>query len=89
MFFVYALNSLTRNYIYVGMTNNIERRCQEHNSGQNKTTKAYRPFNKILVEEFSTRVEARKREKFLKSGIGKQYLKSKVNNDKEPDNAIG
>jgi len=71
------------------MTNNIERRCQEHNSGQNETTKAYRPFNKILVEEFSTRVEARKREKFLKSGIGKQYLKSKVDNDKEPGNAIG
>ena len=75
MFFVYAIKSLVRNYIYVGLTNNFERRIGEHNTGQNKTTKPYAPFKELLVEEFATRQEARSREKYLKSGIGKEYLK--------------
>ena len=75
MFYVYAISSSERNYIYVGLTNNIDRRFEEHNSGNNKTTRAYRPFRLILVEEFETRQLARDREKYLKSGVGKEYLK--------------
>ena len=76
VFFVYAIKSEVKNYIYVGLTNNFDRRLSEHNSGQNRTTKAYAPFVVILVESYMTRPEARKREKYLKSGIGKEYLKS-------------
>jgi putative endonuclease len=76
MFFVYAISSLNRNYIYVGLTDNIERRFMEHNSGKNKTTKPYLPFQIIYTEEFETRVEARLREKYFKSGIGKEKLKA-------------
>jgi putative endonuclease len=65
-----------RGYIYVGLTNNLERWVYEHNSGQNKTTRAYRPFVIILADSFPTRVAARSREKYLKSGVGKEYLKS-------------
>ncbi|EAZ80305.1 GIY-YIG nuclease family protein [Algoriphagus machipongonensis] len=75
-FFVYALKSLSRNYIYVGLTNNPERRLEEHNKGYNRTTKPYAPFVRIYLEELKTRTEARAREKYLKSGIGKEYLKS-------------
>ncbi|MEI9910483.1 MAG: GIY-YIG nuclease family protein [Bacteroidota bacterium] len=75
MFYVYALNSLTRNYIYVGMTENKERRIKQHQNGNNKTTAPYRPFVLFYTEEFLTRIEARKREKFLKSGVGKEFLK--------------
>ena len=42
-YFVYALKSLERNYIYVGLTNNVQRRVYEHNIGYNRTTKPYRP----------------------------------------------
>ena len=76
MFFVYAIRSLTRNYVYVGLSNDYERRVNEHNEGYERTTKPYRPFEIILVEEFPTRPEERKREKYLKSGVGKAYLKS-------------
>ena len=76
MYYVYAIKSLVKNYIYVGMTNDIERRVLEHNSGKNKSTKAYKPFILIHKEQFETRIEARKREKYLKSGIGKEFLKS-------------
>ena len=75
MFYVYAISSKVKNYIYVGLTNNVERRLKELNSGQNKTTKSYKPYKLILVEKFETRVEARSREKYLKSGIGKEFLR--------------
>jgi len=51
MFYVYAIQSLKINYLYVGMTNNIERRLHEHNNGENKSTKAYIPFKLIFKEE--------------------------------------
>ena len=75
-FYVYVLRSVTRNYTYVGLTDNIERRTDQHNKGYNKTTKPYLPFELIMVEEYSTRIEARKREKYLKSGVGREFLKS-------------
>ena len=76
MIIVYAIKSLSRNYIYIGMTNDINRRMAEHNNGENKSTKAYRPFVLIHSEEFPDRVAARVRERYLKSGIGKEYLKT-------------
>jgi putative endonuclease len=75
MYYVYAISSLKRNYIYVGLTNNIERRFSEHNTGRNKTTKPYSPFVIIYVEEYSNRIEARIKEKYFKSGIGKEKLR--------------
>ena len=73
---VYAIKSENRNYIYVGMSNNLERRLKEHNQYQNKSTKAYAPFTLIYSETFDSRSEARIKEKYLKSGVGKSFLKS-------------
>ncbi|GAB4132651.1 MAG: hypothetical protein Fur0015_06100 [Ignavibacteriales bacterium] len=69
------MKSKTRNYIYVGLTDNIERRFNQHNKGYNKTTKPYLPFELIYLQEFETRIEARQKEKYLKSGVGKELLK--------------
>jgi len=76
MFYVYAISSLERNYIYVGLTDSVERRFLEHNSGRNKTTKPYLPFKLIFVQECATRIVARELEKYYKSGIGKEKLKA-------------
>ena len=75
MFFVYALKSKSRNYIYVGLTANLEQRLEYHNKGKNKTTRPYRPFELIYCEICKDRIEARKKEKYLKSGVGKEFLK--------------
>ncbi|MEK7583423.1 MAG: GIY-YIG nuclease family protein [Patescibacteria group bacterium] len=75
MSYVYAIASLSRNYIYVGLTNNTERRIGQHQQGKEKTTAPYRPFKTVLIEKYRTRVEAREREKYLKSGEGKELLK--------------
>ena len=75
-YFVYVLSSKTKLYNYTGLTNNIQRRLAEHNSGYNRTTKPYRPFDIIHVEEYDNRLEARIREKYLKSGTGREWIKS-------------
>ena len=76
MYKVYAIKSKNRNYIYVGLTTNLEVRLKRHNSGTNKTTSAYSPFDLIYSEECSDRKSAREIEKYLKSGVGKEFLKS-------------
>ena len=80
MYFVYVLVIESRNYIYVGMNNNLERRISYHNSGYNRTTRAYRPFRILQTEQFPSRIEARSREKYLKSGTGKELLKEILSN---------
>ncbi len=78
MYFIYAIKSNSRNYIYVGITNSLKRRLVEHNEGKNKTTKPYGPFELIYFEEANNRLKAREREKYLKSGVGKEFLKSLI-----------
>jgi putative endonuclease len=72
---VYALRSEIDGRIYVGFTENVERRIKEHNAGRTKSTKGYRPWKLIYQEEVPGRQNARKREKYLKSGSGKEWLK--------------
>ena len=79
MYYVYSIKSLSRKYIYVGLTNNYERRIKEHQKGKEKTTKPYRPFKILFIEKFDTRAQARAREKYLKSGSGKEWIKSNFN----------
>lgn len=71
MYYIYILYSDKYNKFYTGMSNNIDRRIQEHNSGQNKTTKAFIPWRLIFYESCENRVIARKREKYWKSGTGR------------------
>ena len=75
MFYTYAISSQIRNYIYVGLSGDIDRRLSEHNSGKNKTTKPYLPFILIYSEEHETRIKARLREKYFKSGVGREKLR--------------
>ncbi len=80
MFTVYALKSLNHNFIYVGMTGNLEKRLIKHNKGYVQSTKRFAPFKLFHTEIFPNRKEAREREKFLKTTTGKRYLKSLLNN---------
>jgi putative endonuclease len=75
MYYIYAISSKEHKYIYVGLTNDIKLRIKRHNDGRERTTKFYRPFELIYSEECKTRPEARVREKYWKSGTGKEKLK--------------
>jgi putative endonuclease len=76
MFYVYAISSIEKNYIYVGLTSNFEERLKRHNGLKERTTKFYAPFKLIYLEEAITRIDARVREKYWKSGVGKEKLRS-------------
>ncbi|QCX01378.1 GIY-YIG nuclease family protein [Aggregatimonas sangjinii] len=75
MMVVYAIASIEHNYIYVGMTNNLENRLARHNGGRERTTKFYATFKTIYIEECNDRESARVREKYWKSGVGKERLR--------------
>ena len=74
-FVVYALQ-LSNGHFYVGQTNNLQRRIDEHLYGRSPYTRKFK-IEKIIYTEFlPTRAEALKREKFLKSGQGRQWLQN-------------
>ncbi|OGF28158.1 hypothetical protein A2303_01995 [Candidatus Falkowbacteria bacterium RIFOXYB2_FULL_47_14] len=79
MFIVYVLRSLKNNKRYVGQTSkDAFTRLREHNGGCNKWTKQNGPLEIIHVEEYQSRVEAIKREHFLKSGQGRKWLDENI-----------
>ena len=74
---MYVLESKQDRKHYTGIINNLERRLGEHNkgSGATKSTKGRGPFKIVYQEEVADSKAAREREKFLKSGKGREFLK--------------
>jgi putative endonuclease len=75
MWFAYAIRSVKDGWLYIGMASDVERRVKDHNAGYNRSTKSRRPFDLVYIEQCGSRADARTREKFLKSGIGRELLK--------------
>ena len=76
-FTVYILRSEEGKY-YIGHTNNIERRLTEHRNGISTWSRKYKGWKLLRKEEYETRSEAMKREKYLKSFKGGNGLKSLI-----------
>ena len=76
--FVYVLKSENCQESYVGHTDNLERRLDEHNSGISPHTSKFRPWKMIYTESFESEKEAILREKYLKTRSGRRFLKSRV-----------
>ena len=74
-YFVYILESEIDGRLYKGQTSDIEKRLTEHNSGKTKSTKGYKPWKLVYFETFETRDEALLREKYFKTGSGREFLK--------------
>lgn len=73
MFYVYFAKSLRNGKVYVGFTSkNPVDRVNEHNSGCNQWSKNNRPFKLIYYESLICEDDARQRERFYKSGVGKK-----------------
>ncbi len=79
-FVVYILFSKRFNKTYVGFTSNLIERFKSHNqlSKTGFTTK-YRPWEVIYVEFFHSKSDALLKEKFFKTGIGREIIKELVN----------
>ncbi|HEY4506112.1 MAG TPA: GIY-YIG nuclease family protein [Candidatus Paceibacterota bacterium] len=74
MYTVYVLrDSMGR--LYKGLTNNLQRRLQEHRSGQTKSTSHMGDLRVVYTEEFKEFAVARSREVYLKTAAGRRFLK--------------
>jgi len=78
MWFVYIIKSLKNNFIYIGSTNDLQRRLEEHNSGSSKSTFPYKPFELEAYVAVKTEKKARELERYFKTGSGKAVLKKRV-----------
>ena len=74
--FVYVIKSELDGRLYKGMTENVEERLSLHNKKKVSSTKAYAPWRLVYTESCVDSIQARDREKFLKSSVGRQFLKS-------------
>ena len=77
-FFVYCLYSDLHDRLYIGQTNNIERRFKQHSDGRVISTRKYLPYRIIYFEEVPDRASAFKREKELKVSKRK-FLRTLIN----------
>jgi putative endonuclease len=77
-YYVYALKSEVDKRLYVGMSADIVKRFEYHNKGKVFSTKRYKPWILVYSEKVGSRIEARKREKYLKSGCGKEFIKKHI-----------
>jgi putative endonuclease len=77
IFTIYVLYSQKHAKHYVGYTTDLAERYLSHNHLSSKGwTVKYRPWEIIHVEEYATKEEAMKRERWLKSGVGRDFIKA-------------
>ena len=74
MFYCYVLRSEKTGRRYVGSCENLADRIRRHNAGESKATKHGVPWALIQSEGFATRTEAAQRERYYKTGRGRDEL---------------
>ena len=79
-YFVYILRSKLDRKFYTGFTTDLEKRLDEHNSGEVISTKSRMPFEVIYYEVCFCAADAIHREKYLKSTYGKRYIRNRLKN---------
>ena len=78
MFYIYVIKSKKSGRWYTGSTNDLRKRLKQHNEGKSGWTKSGIPWDLIYYEACLNNDDARSREKYLKTGMGKRYLKNRL-----------
>jgi len=78
MHYTYVLRSKKDSRLYTGCSEDLRKRFKEHNNGKVASTKGRGPFELIYYEASPHKGDAFAREKYLKSGPGKRYLKNRL-----------
>lgn len=71
MYYVYCLENVAKQYLYIGSTNKLKRRLDGHNQGKCQATKPYTPLILTAYVAVNTEAKARKLEAYFKTGSGK------------------
>lgn len=77
-FYVYVMERKKDGVWYTGYTSDLRKRLGEHHGGRGGWTKDKGPFELVYYEACRNRVDATAREKYLKSGMGKRYIKNRI-----------
>jgi putative endonuclease len=78
MFYTYVLKNEKSDRLYTGSTNDLRKRFKEHRSGRSVYTAKRGPYKLIYYEACSNKGDARTREKYLKTGMGKRYIQNRL-----------
>jgi len=78
MYYTYVLLSEKDGDFYTGLTGDLKKRLELHNAGEVPSTRHRRPFHLVYYEACLSRQDAAAREKYLKSGMGKRYLRNRL-----------
>ena len=78
MFYNYVLMSEMNGELYIGFTNDLRKRLQEHNQGLNFSTKRYIPWKVIYYEACLDKDDAVRRERYLKTTQGSRLVKRRL-----------
>ena len=77
-YYTYVLKSRKDSKLYVGFTQDIEKRVEEHNKGLVEATRSRVPFDLLYYEACQSKEKALHREKYFKSGFGRRFLKERL-----------
>ncbi len=83
MHYVYVLLSEVDRQFYTGAASDLKQRMHKHNEGQVPSTRERRPLKLVYYEACLSKEDAYRREKYLKSGMGKRYLRNRLKNTLE------
>ena len=78
MFYSYVLRSKKDKRFYTGATSDLRKRFSQHNNGEVLSTKGRGPFELIYYEACTNQTDGFVREKYLKTGMGKRYIKNRL-----------
>ena len=77
-FYIYVLESLKNNELYIGFTDALRERIEKHNRGAVVSTKRYRPWRLIYYEACLNKQDAQRREKYFKTSQGRRLMKRRL-----------
>ena len=77
-YYTYILQSKKDSQWYTGCSLDLQKRFQEHNENKVLATKNRGPFELVYYEACKNKTDAFMREKYLKTGMGKRYVKNRL-----------
>lgn len=75
-YYVYVLQNPSKNFLYIGYSEDLKQRFTSHNKGENKSTKPYIPLELIHYEAYKNKADVKRREQYLKTNRGRTTLKT-------------
>ena len=78
MFYTYVLISQKDSKFYIGYTNDLKKRLKNHNDGKVPSTASRFPLKLVYYEACLNEFDAKKRERYFKSGYGRRFLKNRL-----------